>query len=195
MAEWRASGKTYSAIQGQSSGTVEEEHDGDAEERESVLRAGVAVVTGDQEDGSKHIAGDHEGGKAGEEAEDQENAANELCERRDIAEPIGYAERGDKVAMVLERGKGVAVEAPCGDDLAVAVRDHGYAEHETQKKCSPGLETVERFGHKLKFLNMRVTCGAVGQCGFWVEGAGVGTSCDAGAEGMYSSRKRVRDWA
>ena len=49
-----------------------------------------ALVDADGDEGDVHVDGDQEGGgKPGEEAEQQKNAADELCEGRDVAEPGG----------------------------------------------------------------------------------------------------------
>jgi hypothetical protein len=37
------------------------------------------------------------------------------------------------------------------------VVDHRAAEDEAQKEGTPGLEAVERFGHRKRFLKVRVT--------------------------------------
>ncbi len=114
------------------------------------------AVDGDQ--GYKHVAGDHEGGEAGKEAKKDEDASNEFGEGGDVAEPMGEAKRGDEVAVVIESGERVAaVEAAGRDDFAVAVVDHRAAEDEAQKEGPPGLEAVERFGHRKRFLKVRVT--------------------------------------
>ena len=87
------------------------------------------------EECDQHVDGDEGGGEAGEQAEDDQDAADELGERGDVAEPVGKAEGDDVVDEVMQRG--------VRGDLFVAVHDHGEAERETQEEGAPGLEIVE----------------------------------------------------
>ena len=106
------------------------------------------MVPGHEDQSDGHVAGDHKGGEAGEEAEEDEQAAQELRQGGDVSEPPGKPHGRDVVGEVVEGRKVVAsVKATGGHDLAIAVSHHGYTEHDPHQKCAPGLEVVQGLGH------------------------------------------------
>ena len=79
------SGYALAAVDGGGTGAGGDEEDGDDEERQGVLGGCVALVEVDGDEGYEHVAGDHEGGKAGEQAEEEQEAAQELGGDGDVA--------------------------------------------------------------------------------------------------------------
>lgn len=56
------------------------------------------------------------------------------------------------MSVVLERGECIAaVKAAGGDDLGIAVVDHGGSEDEAHQECTPGLQVIQEFGQSVTF--------------------------------------------
>lgn len=141
-------GEAEFAIERGSAGTSEEQHERHGGEGEGVLRGSIAAVEIDADDSDEQVAGNHERGEAGKQAKQEKDAAEELGEGGDIAEPRRDTEGGDEVAVVVECAEGTGVQALRGDDLGVSMEDHGDAEHQAQKRCSPRLETAQPTAHR-----------------------------------------------
>lgn len=138
------SGESQLAVHGAGARSVEKEHEGDDQQGERVLGASVPVVAVDHDDGNEHVDGDQKRRQTGQEAKEDQDSAEELGEGGDDTEPVRKTEGGDKVAVVFERGEGIAaVESAMRDDLVPSVIDHGGPEDETQKEGTPGLQVIE----------------------------------------------------
>ena len=74
-----------------------------------------------------------EGGDAGEESRQNQNAAQKLGEGRDIAQPCGQSKAGDELRMVVQASK----------DLGVTVGDHDHSQGQTHHHKSKGLQAIE----------------------------------------------------
>ena len=93
-------------------------------------------------DGNEHVAGDKKGCETGEEAEQYEDASEEFGECGDVTQPVGHAQGRNEMAVTIKGREGVAVKTG-GNDFAVAVVDHGAAEHKAQKESAPRLQVVQ----------------------------------------------------
>lgn len=132
--------KAESAVEGEGSCSVEAEHDGDGSEFSDVVVDAKALVDSYGEERDQHVDGDEGRGEAGEESEEDEDAADKFGEGRDVAEPVGKPEADDVVDEVMQRG--------VGRDLLVSVNDHGESEDEAQQQGPPGLKVVQKSDHK-----------------------------------------------
>src|SRR5258708_6750548 len=107
------------------------------------------MVTGDYGNGDKHLDRDKKGKEAGEEAQQQGDASDELSECCDIAEPIRQSERADVVCKAIERCEGLAAAECSGwDHLRISVNHHCNTEDEPQNQDSPRLKTIEPSRHE-----------------------------------------------
>ena len=134
------SGEAQSAVERHGSCAVEAEHDGDGGELCDVVINAEALMDADGEERHQHVDGDEARGQAGEEAEQDEDAADKFRKGRDVAEPVGKSESDDVVDEVMQRG--------VGRDLLVSVDDHGESEDEAQQQGSPWLKVVQKSDHK-----------------------------------------------
>src|SRR5271163_3766604 len=119
------SGEIEPAVECGAAGSVEKDHEGEGDEGKDVLGAVVPLADADEEERDRHVDGDHEGGEAGEEADDEKEATEKLGERGDVAEPVGQAKRGDVVGEVVDASEQIAtVQSAERGDLAPAVDKH-----------------------------------------------------------------------
>ncbi len=113
-----------------------------------VFGGAVALVEGDEEERDQEVSGNQEGGEAGGQAEEEQDAAEELGERGDVPQPVGQAEAGDGVTEVLHAGEQVVIlQTAEWYDLAPAVDDHGGAENQAHAERAEGLKTAEPANH------------------------------------------------
>jgi hypothetical protein len=161
------SGDAEAAVQGQGTAAGRDQHEGDDDEGKCVFGAGVAVVTVDGPEGDEQVAEDEKGPEAGKKAEEKKEAAEELRDDRDVAEPVGQAERDDEAVEGLEAGEGVgSVETAGWNELLPAMDQHGDAEDEAEQSERPGLE----FGEGTNHIGFKGIARAASQCGLSGEG-------------------------
>jgi len=84
-------------------------------------------------DGDCHIDTNGQGGKASEQADQNEKAAKKFGEGRKISAPAGQTEAGDELNMMMK----------AAENLLVSVADHDRAECETHNQKREGLQTIE----------------------------------------------------
>jgi hypothetical protein len=84
-------------------------------------------------DGDAEIDADSEGSGAGEESDDEQQPAEELCECRDIAQPRGKSHAADGMSEAMQSA----------ENLVITVRGHDSAEHHTHHEKSQRLQTIE----------------------------------------------------
>ncbi len=137
----KGSGSGEAAVEGQLAGTGGDEHEGHGEESKGELGAGIAAVEVYGDECYEHIDGDQEGPDAGEDAEEEREAAEEFGDGGDVAEPGGKAEAGDDLIEGLHGGEVVAgVDGSGGEDLGMRVVDHCEADGDAEEEEGPGLE-------------------------------------------------------
>ena len=145
----------FRSTESHGSRSVEEQHDGEGGEGEDVVVDSETLVDADGGKGYQHVDCNKKCGKTGEEAEDKENAADELGVGGDVSEPVGKAEGGDVVSVVVQGAE--------GQNLLVSVDRHGDAEDETHEKRAGGLKAIEPFRHRRSLLKKGIAarCGDV----------------------------------
>jgi hypothetical protein len=119
-------------------GAAAEKDEGECESGETegeFVPAGAnhSVVEMDLQDGDGEIDADSDGGDAGEQAQQQEQAAEEFGEGGKISAPGWKPEMGDHINVVVESA----------ENLVVSVDKHDGAESETHDEEREGLQAIE----------------------------------------------------
>ena len=119
-------------------GTSAKENDGEGEsgQGEGELVSAVtheSIVKVHLGDGDRHIDADGQGCNASEQAEQNEKAAKELGEGREVGGPGGEPEAGDELNMVVKSA----------EDLVVSVIDKHGAESEPHNEERERLQAIE----------------------------------------------------
>ncbi len=123
-------------VEGDGACAEEDEAEGEGSEREGKFVAVVAhqsVVEVNLGNGDGEIDADGKSGRACEQAEQNQDAAEEFSERRKIASPGRETEAGDELGMVVESA----------ENFVVAVAKHDCAEGEAHDEECERLQAVE----------------------------------------------------
>jgi hypothetical protein len=122
-------------VEGDGAGAEEDEGEGESGQGQGeFVSAGAhqSLVEVDLGDGDGEIDADGNGGHAREQAQQDEDAAKELGERREVAGPGGETEAGDELSVVVESA----------ENFLVSVAEHDCAESEAHDEESERLQAV-----------------------------------------------------
>jgi hypothetical protein len=123
-------------VQGDGAGAEEDERKGEGCQGKGEFVSAVAhesVVEVNFGDGDRQINADGEGGYAREQAEQDEDAAEEFCERREIAGPGWEPEAGDELSVVVESA----------ENFVVSVAEHDCAERKAHDEKRERLQAIK----------------------------------------------------
>jgi len=96
-------------------------------------RSQETIVPVDFPNGDRQVDADGEGGGAGEESGQNQQATEKLGEGRDVAQPAGQAHAGHELREMMQ----------AAENLVISVGDHNRAQCEAHDEKGKGLQTVE----------------------------------------------------